>query len=94
MVWDLRRALHKKGEIESARLDDFEFRLRARTMRLLASTLGLEPDALVARIAADADETIVASLGAEAAVAYPPLREEARRQLITELGDPTPYKLA
>ena len=43
MVFDLRGALLKKEEAESARLMDFEFRLRARTMRLLAARIGLLP---------------------------------------------------
>jgi hypothetical protein len=62
MVFDLRGVLFKKEEIESARLMDFEFRLRPRFP---------EVDAACATA-----------------------REEARRQLITERGDPTPYKLA
>ena len=104
MVWDLRGALLKKGEVESARLDDFEFRLRARTMRLLAPLVdpAIDPAELVKGIAKADDEELLASLGA----AYPALgpaaikqsyvqcRTEARRQLIAELGDPTPYKLA
>jgi len=94
MVFDLRGALLKKAEVESARLDDFEFRLRARTFRLLAPLLGVEADALVARIAVEPDEAIIASLPAEARAWYEEARIEARRQLIEELGDPTPYKLA
>jgi len=94
MVFDLRGALLKKAEIESARLDDFEFRLRARTMRLLAPELGLEPEALVGRIAVEPDDAIVASLGPDAAPRYEACRAEARRQLIVEIGDPTPYRLA
>ncbi|MET0307729.1 MAG: hypothetical protein ABW023_03385 [Sphingomonas sp.] len=94
MVFDLRGALLKKAEIESARLADFEFRLRARTMRLLAPELGLAPEALVGRIAVEPDEAIVASLDAEGRAKYEACHAEARRQLIVELGDPTPYKLA
>ncbi|WP_241212717.1 hypothetical protein [Sphingomonas sp. ABOLG] len=40
MAFDLRAALLKKAEVETARLVDFEFRLRARTMRLLAADRG------------------------------------------------------
>lgn len=94
MVFDLRGALLKKAEVESARLDDFEFRLRARTMRLLAPLLGMEADQLVARIAVEPDEAIVASLPEPARAWYEDARTEARRQLIAERGDPTPYKLA
>jgi hypothetical protein len=94
MVFDLRGALLKKAEVESARLDDFEFRLRARTMRLLAAELGLQPEALVGRIAVEPDEAIITTLGPEAAPKYEACHAEARRQLIAEIGDPTPYKLA
>ncbi|MBB4838684.1 hypothetical protein HNP52_001753 [Sphingomonas kyeonggiensis] len=94
MVFDLRGALLKKAEVESARLDDFEFRLRARTMRLLAPLLGVEPDQLVARIAVEPDEAILASLPGPARAWYDEARTEARRQLIAERGDPRPYKLA
>ncbi len=94
MVFDLRGALLKKAEVESARLDDFEFRLRARTMRLLAPLLGVETDQLVARIAVEPDEAILASLPETARAWYDEARTEARRQLIAERGDPTPYKLA
>ena len=93
MAFDLRGALLKKAEVESARLDDFEFRLRARTMRLLAAKLARDPDALVAQIATDPDEAI---LDRDPALRddFAQCRAEARRQLIAERGDPTPYKLA
>jgi hypothetical protein len=94
MVFDLRGALLKKAEVESARLDDFEFRLRARTMRLIAPLLGIPVEELVARIAIETDETIIASLPETARAWYDDARTEARRQLIEERGDPTPYKLA
>ena len=35
MAWDLRAAMLKKQEVESARLAEFDYRWRARTMRLL-----------------------------------------------------------
>ena len=94
MVFDLRGALLKKAEVESARLDDFEFRLRARTMRLLAPLLGIEVETLVGRIAVEPDEAILASLPETALAWYEEARTEARRQLIEERGDPTPHKLA
>lgn len=94
MVWDLRGALLKKGEVESARLDAFEFKLRARTMRLLAPVLKLDPEALVERIAVEPDDAILEALGSEAQAAWPGCRAEAYRQLVEELGDPTPVKLA
>ena len=51
MAWDLRGALLKKEERETARLMDFEFRLRARTMRILAARLNIPAETLVPRIA-------------------------------------------
>lgn len=64
MAWDLRRALLKKGEFESARLIDFEFRERARTMKLLAPRVSaaLEPQALAGEIALGDDESILRRL--------------------------------
>lgn len=94
MVFDLRGALLKKEEMESARLMDFEFRLRARTMRLLGGKLGLE---LVGEVAKGDDDAIIAGLRERfpgVASDFALCREEARKQLIAEHGDPTPYKLA
>lgn len=97
MVFDLRGALLKKEEVESARLMDFEFRLRARTMRLLAGKLAVEEAELLGQVALHGDEGILAELRP----AYPGVdamfheaQVEARRQLIAERGDPTPHKLA
>lgn len=97
MVFDLRGALLRKEEVESARLMDFEFRLRARTMRLLAARIGMLPADLVARIAHGDDEAILAELAAshpDIGTHFAEAREGARRQLVAERGDPTPYKLA
>ncbi|MDF7775975.1 hypothetical protein P1X14_12020 [Sphingomonas sp. AOB5] len=94
MVFDLRGALLKKEEIESARLMDFEFRLRARTMKLLGERLSLD---LVGEIAKADDDAIVAGLRErfpDIAATYSEARDEARRQLIAERGDPTPHKFA
>lgn len=93
MVFDLRGALLKKVEVESARLDDFEFRQRARTFRLIAGRLGIAPDPVVAEIATDPDEAILAR-HPEFLAHYEECRALARLQLIDERGDPTPYKLA
>ena len=96
MVWDLRGALLKKQEVESARLADFEFRLRARTMRLLAPLVGMSPDDLVPRIALEDDEAILNGLSGGKAVhaVYERCRAAARSELIAELGDPSPHRLA
>ena len=97
MVFDLRGALLKKEEVESARLMDFEFRLRARTMRLLAARLGLLPGELVAEIAKGDDAAILAGLRPappSVDAPYAAADARARKQLVEERGDPTPYKLA
>lgn len=103
MVWDLGRAMRKKEEFESSRLLDFEFRLRARAMRMLAERVGggIVPAVLAQQTVTADDDAIVARLVAE----WPDLDEqemraalatchvEARRELIDERGDPTPYRL-
>ncbi|WP_157219709.1 hypothetical protein [Flavisphingomonas formosensis] len=103
MVWDLRGALLRKEEKESARLADFEFRLRARAMRLLAERLGppAEAASLVAAIARRDDAGILEEIGQDGRIdssalqqAYEMCRAEARQQLTAELGDPSPHRLA
>lgn len=92
MVFDLRRALLKKEEVESARLMDFAFRLRARTMRLVAAHLGIAPEDLLARMVLEDDEAIRTSLDMPLAE-FEACREEARVALVAERGDPTPHRL-
>ncbi len=104
MVWDLRGALLKKQEVESARLADFEFRLRVRTMRLLAQAVetGMSAADLVSQVALHDDDAISAdilrrcpALDADALrAAVEVCRAEARAQLIVEIGDPSPHRLA
>jgi hypothetical protein len=94
MTFDLGNALNRKAEFESARLDDFKFRLRARTMRLLGEALGRDPVPLVAAIAVEDDSSIVASLGPGAEIAYRTAVAQARTELIAERGDPSPHRLA
>ena len=99
MAFDLQKMLHRKGEWESARLDAFAFRVRARTMRGLAEALALDPDDLVKRIAESDDDAILDDLGDAHGVervmtAYNRARADAEREAIAELGDPTPVKLA
>ncbi|MBO9669252.1 MAG: hypothetical protein J7485_01920 [Sphingobium sp.] len=100
MVWDLRGALLKKEEFESARLTHFEFRQRARAMRLLAVRIGGDSDQMALRIADKPDEGILADLAAEfgcdpqtLVANYLECWVEARVQLIEEIGDPTPHRL-
>ncbi len=100
MVWDLRAALLKKEEFESARLLDFEFRQRARATRLLARELGLDGNQLVREIAMQ-DEAGVIALAAQATqnppeaitAQYHQCLAKAREELIAERGDPTPHRL-
>lgn len=100
MTFDLGKAMAKKGEFESARLADFEFRQRARTFRLLGETLSIEPASLVGQIAQMSDEAILEQLvrdghaAGELARLYQRCTVEARAQLIAERGDPTPHRLA
>lgn len=101
MAFDLGRAMYKKQEHESARLMDFEFRQRARTWRLLARGLGLDEEALVKRIAISDDGAMLESVAAQRRMAADELDSlfarfaiEARAQLIKEIGDPTPHRLA
>lgn len=101
MAFDLRAALLRKQETETARLVDFDFRLRARTMRLLAAATGEAAETLVAQIALHPDQRILERLAearpdfaAGLAAAYARARAEARAQLIAEHGDPSPHRLA
>lgn len=101
MAWDLRGSLLKKEERESARLADFEFRLRARTFRLLAAGLDAAPAEIVSLIASGDDAAVLAELGARFPAhaakldhLYDRCRAEARSQLIAEHGDPSPHRLA
>jgi hypothetical protein len=75
MVFDLRRALLSKEEKESSRLMDFEFRQRARSIRLIAEALGLPGDDLVRQIALSGDEEILDRLVTERGIARTELGE-------------------
>lgn len=96
MVWDLRRALLAKEEIETARLVDFEFREVVRALKLIAERrcveVGPALDALVEQGLATALVHIDAALSEDGAE-YLAARNEARRQLVAERGDPTPHRL-
>lgn len=101
MVWDLRGALLKKEEMESARLVDFEFRLRVRTLRLLAERLGLDSQVWAARTAERSDAAIFDLLALETGLAreavaarHAECEIEARAALIRERGDPAPFRLS
>jgi hypothetical protein len=100
MVWDLRGALLKKEERESARLADFEFRHRARTFKLIAERLETDPTPIVALTARMNDEAALWEVALrhprsdeDLDALYLDCRAEARRQLIRERGDPSPYRL-
>lgn len=108
-MFDLARAFAKKQEVESARLDEYLFRHRARKMRLLGESLAgkvaseLDPASLARAVAAEADSAILAGLRARL---LEPMSDpdwdrlvlaadaEARRQLVAEHGDPDPHRLA
>lgn len=100
MVWDLGKAMRKKEEFESARLMDFEFRQRARAMRLLAAELELDGDELARRTVLQPDgvmlDELAASSGrdrAELVQLWQAAMAQTRKDLIGERGDPTPYRL-
>lgn len=98
MVWDLRGALLKKEERESARLAEFEFRLRVRTFKLLAQALEMEPNALTRLAARMDDNAAIAELSTrfpnlEVSKLFQDCRSKARAQLIAERGNPAPYRL-
>lgn len=101
MVWDLRGALLKKQEVECARLIEFEFRLRARSMRRLAEGLGLDPSDLARKTALLSDEAILKTLAEQHKLAPDDLAarwastvRDVRAELITQFGDPTPHRLS
>jgi hypothetical protein len=101
MAFDLRGALLKKEERESARLADFEFKLRARTFRLLGKRLGLDAHEIPRLVAQGSDAEVLAGLArrfpgqsASLEALYQRCRAEARAQLIDEQGDPSPHRLA
>ncbi|WP_126177030.1 hypothetical protein [Tsuneonella rigui] len=92
--------MRKKEEFESARLMDFEYRLRARTMRLLGDRLGRDGARYARETALRSDEAIVDLIAAETDRSREEIvsehvrcATEARAQLIGERGDPTPYRL-
>ncbi len=101
MAFDLRGALIRKAEYETAKLLDFDFRLRARTARVLAQALGLDQDIVIDRIATHDHDAMIAALAADtgrdpADIQHRWWRCEAglRPLLIAELGDPTPHRMA
>lgn len=100
MVWDLRRALLKKEEMETSRLLDFEFRQRVRAFRLLADALELDGAELARETVLHEDEAILDMIATRFGIDRERLSEEhqrcwaqARQELIGERGDPTPYRL-
>ena len=100
MVWDLGKAMQKKEEFESARLMDFEFRQRARATKLLAQAYQLDPLALTRDIAIMPEAALLEHFATrtgrpleEVSSDYGRCLAEARKELIAERGDPTPYRL-
>lgn len=107
---DVARVLTRKQEHECARLDDFEFRVRIRAVRLLTDHLnarhGLSLDGVAwARSAAtEPAEATLERLHASLGDASPGLGEiwrqhrragaRAYEQVIVERGDPSPFRMA
>ncbi len=99
-MFDLASAMRKKEEFESARLMDFEFRQRVRAVRALAKELGMDPSIASAVVVEASDAEVPARIAvitgrsiAEICSGYARCLEDARAQLVAELGDPTPHRL-
>jgi hypothetical protein len=99
--WDLAKALHKKAEVETARLQDFAFHQRARAIGLIARAHGLDPVGLAASLSVCADTRLLHDLAAATghtpaatAAILAEAMANARRDLIAEQGDPSPHRLA
>lgn len=100
MVFDLGRAMQKKEEFESARLMDFEFRRRVRTIRLVADALGIEQATAIEIAATTPENEISARIATLAKLTVEEVAREyqkwlavAHEQLVSERGDPTPHRL-
>lgn len=108
-MFDLARAFAKKQEVESARLDEYRFRHRARRVRLLGESLAgriawaADPRALAGAVAVRSDEAILEELRFRLLEPVPDPEwdrlvleadQEARRQIVAEHGDPDPHRLA
>jgi hypothetical protein len=101
MTWDLAKALHKKAEFETARLQAFGFQQRARAIGLMAQAHGLDDKTLAAELAVTTDQQLIEQLcrltgleQAQVTAAFNAALAEAWRQLVAEQGDPTPHRLA
>ena len=98
MAWDLRAALLKKGEFETARLAEFEFRWRVRAYRALADDLGAHKDRMIAALTRFDDDQLLDRIQAghpdrDIHTLFAECRARTRHQLIAEIGDPTPHRL-
>ena len=101
MTWDLAKALHKMAKVETARLQDFAFRTRARAVGLIATQHGLAATTLAAELAVQSDQQLIAKLCQltgnsrdETVKAWQTAIATAREQLVAELDDPRPHRLA
>lgn len=101
MTFDLGKAMRRKEEHESARLEDFAFRRRVRATRLLAERLDLDPLLVPAWVAGHGEASLIdrlATLSSHRADTVAQLYQDclasAYRELVAERGDPTPHRLA
>jgi hypothetical protein len=109
MTFDLHGALMRKQEYECARLDAFEFRHRALTVRLMAERLRADghdvpdPDAAARAMVDVGEDAVLGQLYARVQDRMPRVRYRAlcaqARQTASERlkriwGDPTPHALA
>jgi hypothetical protein len=96
MVWDLRRALLKKDEFESARLTDFEFREMLRAIRLLAEEANVEARPVLHELAdkgVDAAHALLAGNEPAAIERAIGRRGPRRGAKSSPSGDPAPHWL-
>ena len=111
MAFDLGQVMARKQERECARLDEFEFRHKARTVRLVAEWVrgraaapeGLDPVACATRVALAPLDAVIHDLRG---LCGPDVTDdawqrqierlsgEAYRDLVSELGDPAPHRMA
>ncbi|MCW1987805.1 UNVERIFIED_ORG: hypothetical protein M2348_003555 [Sphingomonas sp. R1F5B] len=100
MAFDLRNALLRKEEYESARLTAFEFAETVRALKAMAADRALHPrpllDAMVEQGLASALTMIARQAGQSADAvegAFLRARARARADLIALHGDPSPVRL-
>lgn len=101
MTFDLGKAMRRKEEHKSARLEDFAFHRRVRATRMLAAELGYDTVAIARWVAGFAERALIEHLAnltghptEQIAAWYHACLTRAHAELVAERGDPTPHRLA